>query len=61
MSGKSSVGNVGTKWDTKLSGSEGKKDGVEAYFLKLLNRIVTVMYKAGLTWHTLCSYNCIGL
>ena len=37
MSRKSSVGNVGTKWDTKLSGSEGKKDGVEAYIFKATN------------------------
>ena len=32
---KNSVGNVGTKWDTKLSGSEGKKDGVYAYFFRV--------------------------
>lgn len=30
-------------------------------FLELTNRIVTDMYKAGLTRNILCSYNCIGL
>jgi hypothetical protein len=35
MSGKSSVGNMHSKRDTKFSSSEGKKeDGKNAYFFK---------------------------
>ena len=37
------------------------KDGVGAYFLELLNRIVTVNIFSTLTRHIMCSYNEIGL
>ena len=35
MSGMRSVGNMDSKRDTKFSGSEGKKDGVYAYFFRV--------------------------
>lgn len=37
------------------------KNGVEAFFLELLNRIVTVIIFSPLTSDTPCPYNCIGL
>ena len=44
-----------------MSGVEWMEDGVDAYFLELLNRIVTVIIFSPLTSDTPCPYNCIGL